>query len=136
VEIKSGFYPLFYFLKILKKFEKMLDKHIFVCYNEYTKFGRDTIMTEAQRKSNTLWRGVPMRFWYEICEHYDEDKLLNADGDIIFVDKQIGLSLFIGRRVLWDFSLSKELYEVRKEEFLDDEGYHDYDLYEVRLHQL
>lgn len=93
-------------------------------------------MTEAQRQSNTLWRGVPMRFWYEICEHYDADKLLNADGDIIFVDKQIGPSLFVGRRVLWDFSLSKELYEVHKEEFLDNEGYHDYDLYEVRLHQL
>lgn len=90
-------------------------------------------MTEAQKNNNTKWRGVPMRLWYEICEHYDEKKLLNADGDVIFIEEQMGTSFFIGRRVLWNFSLSKELYEVRKEEFFDDEGYHDYDLYEVQL---
>lgn len=65
------------------------------------------------------WRNVRSDYWLEICKHYDEDKLLNCYGDVFYIEDEQVLSqdekCYIGRRVLWGFGLSKEVYEITEE---------------------
>lgn len=84
-------------------------------------------------KPQSTWRGVRMDFWQHICTKYKESDLLNADGDIFFIDEKVDSEYFIGRRVLWNLELSKEQYNIYSYREMDSDGELDYITFEVEL---
>lgn len=71
------------------------------------------------------WRNTDIYFWERICEHFKESDLLNCYGDIFFITDRDG-EYYLGRRVLWNFRLSEELYEIH--ETMDDYDVVDYEI--------
>lgn len=79
-------------------------------------------------------RNVRIDFLAEIYKHFDERNILNAYGDIFFVDSKTiedDVVIYIGRRVLWSMMLSNEKYLIRQIPVFDEDGYqdgYDYDI--------
>jgi hypothetical protein len=97
-------------------------------------------LNEAQSKKWELekndrdceWRNTKMSYWKDICSKYPEEKLLNCYGDIFFIDLD-DEDCAIGRRVLWNFGLSTERYEIQKIVETDCDGNYDYTDYEISV---
>lgn len=96
-------------------------------------------LTERKFESNAEWRGVKIEHWHDICCHYNEDLLLNADGDIFFVEKKdfdtYNSRAYIGRRVLWNMQLSTERYMVFETPIYDVDGEFECNEYTVELYK-
>lgn len=82
-------------------------------------------------RPDTKWRGVRDEFWREICKIHNEEKLINAGGDILFIDEKVDNCHWVGRRVLWNLQLSEEQYDIYEEELYDSDGDYDGVAYEV-----
>ena len=62
-----------------------------------------------------------------------EENLVNANGDVIFIDEKTNNEHYVGRRVLWNLELSKEKYDVYITREVDSDGEYDYTDFEVEL---
>lgn len=85
---------------------------------------------------NFEWRNTKMIYWQDICGKYNEDKLLNAYGDIFFIEERDISSegeRYVGRRILWNLGLSNEKYEIFGERVYDSDGDYEGMDYEVRV---
>lgn len=74
-----------------------------------------------QTRDNKEWRNLKVSYWRDICLKYDENKLLNCNGDVFYIKERFA-DEYIGRRVLWNFKLSEEKYlitETNTEDYLD-----------------
>lgn len=84
------------------------------------------------------WANTRMDFWEVICQKYDMNDLLNCYGDIFFVQERgkdfDGTPWYIGKRVLWNLSLSEELYKITRQDECDADGEYDYSIYDIKLH--
>ena len=78
-------------------------------------------------KPEATWRNTKLSFWREICLRYDEKDLLNCYGDIFYIDDHYG-DCYVGRRVLWNFELSKEQYEITGVDEDENGDYYDYEI--------
>ena len=75
-------------------------------------------------------RNVKLIFWKEIIKRFKPEDLLNCYGDIFFIEEK-NESSYIGRRVLWNFGLSKEtyiIYTTANTDVDDDYTYTDYEI--------
>ena len=63
-----------------------------------------------------------MTYWIDVCSKYPEEKLLNCDGDIFYIEQKDNKT-YLGRRVLWNLELSDELYRISEEDFDDFTSY-------------
>lgn len=75
-------------------------------------------------------RNVLVGFWAKIREKYNEDCLLNCDGDVFYIDERQG-NKYMCRRVLWSLDLSREKYEILQEIETDADGEYNYTYYEI-----
>lgn len=83
-------------------------------------------------KPEATWRNTKLSFWREICLRYDEKDLLNCYGDIFYIDDHYG-DCYVGRRVLWNFELSKEQYEIRCVDEIDSDGEYELTNYDIEV---
>lgn len=81
-------------------------------------------------KDDVKCRNVLVAFWTKICERYNEDCLLNCDGDVFYIDERQG-NKYMCRRVLWSLDLSRERYEIVERIETDIDGEFDYRYYEM-----
>ena len=84
------------------------------------------------------WRNTKMSYWKDICAKYPEDKLLNCFGDIFYIDKKdagFDTNYYLGRRVLWNLSLSEEQYKITETIEHDSDGFYDHTDYEIKVVQ-
>ena len=96
-------------------------------------------LMEKNCETISEWRNVKIKYWYDICCHYNEEFLLNADGDIFFIEKKdfdtYNSKAYIGRRVLWNMQLSTERYIVFETPIYDVDGEFEYNEYLVELYK-
>ena len=77
-------------------------------------------------------RNVKLMFWKEIIKRFKSEDLLNCYGDIFFIEDKTD-SAYIGRRVLWNFGLSKETYIIYTTSNFDVDGDYTYTDYEIEV---
>lgn len=77
-------------------------------------------------------RNVKLLFWKEIIKRFKPEDLLNCYGDIFFIEEKNERS-YIGRRVLWNFGLSKETYIIYTTLNSDVDGDYTYTDYEIEV---
>lgn len=86
---------------------------------------------ELEHKATDLsWRNTSMVFWKAICNVYDPKDLLNCYGDIFFILERHG-DTYIGQRVLWNLSLSKERYIIEEVKDIDCYGEYNAEYYNI-----
>lgn len=74
--------------------------------------------------------------WRKACEMYSEKNLLDANGDIFYIlEKEEGFYniIYVAKRVLWNFHLSNERYNVVLVRMADNEGNYEYTDYNVQV---
>ena len=87
-------------------------------------------------------RNTDTYFVKKIEEKYPYGKILNAYGDIFYIDDYVldsytkGFSrfndiIYTGRRILWNLELSKEKYQIRQIPVTDEDDNYDLPDYEV-----
>lgn len=86
----------------------------------------------ADNDADKEFRGVKMDFLCEIYKKYDEQQVLNADGDIFYI-KSVSSGQYIGQRILWNLELSNELYIITKTPIYDIDGEFEYYKYDVEV---
>lgn len=107
------------------------------CYNELSK-ARKELWNAEKDLTEGEWRNTKMSYWKDICAKYPEDKLLNCHGDIFYIDKKdadFDTNYYLGRRVLWNLSLSEEQYEITETIVYDSDDFYDYTDYEIKVVQ-
>ena len=87
---------------------------------------------EESMKNETKYRSVKMSYWNDICEKYNENNLVNCDGDIFFID-ETHADYLIGRRVLWSLDLTNEHYKIIPITDKDDDGIEYVLTYKIKL---
>lgn len=96
-----------------------------------------TRLTQIKCDSMAEWRGVKVDCWRDICHRYNEESLINADGDIFFIHKKdfetYNSKAYFGRRVLWNLKLSEEKYVIFETPIYDIDGEFLYYEYVVEL---
>ena len=117
--------------------EQEFDKHIKEQINLYKKlqeniieFSRLQKMIKSNEDFESTWRNTKFSYWKDICLKYDEKNLLNCYGDIFFIDERHE-NYYIGRRVLWNFELSKEQYYI--DEIIDCSADGEYNFTEYKI---
>lgn len=116
--------------KIISANNKVAD-----CYKELSK-ARQELWEAEKDLTECEWRNTKISYWKDICAKYPEDKLLNCYGDIFFIDKKdadFDTNYYLGRRVLWNLSLSEEQYEIEEKIEHDSDGFYDYTDYEIKV---
>ena len=122
-----------------EQMEKIINANnkVVECYNELSK-ARKELWNAEKDLTEGEWRNTKMSYWKDICAKYPEDKLLNCYGDIFFIDKKIAdfdTTYYLGRRVLWNLSLSEEQYRIIERDEYDSEGNYDNTDYEIKVVQ-
>lgn len=82
------------------------------------------------------WRNTKMSYWKDICAKYPENKLLNCYGDIFYIDEKetdFDTNYYLGRRVLWNLSLSEEYYEIIETIEYDKDGDYEFEDYSIKV---
>lgn len=105
------------------------------CYNELSK-ARKELWNAEKDLTEGEWRNTKMSYWKDICEKYPENKLLNCYGDIFFIDKKTAdfdTNYYLGRRVLWNLSLSEEQYEIIETVEYDENGDYEFEDYSIKV---
>ena len=105
------------------------------CYNELSKVRKELWNAEKDLTEGE-WRNTKMSYWKDICAKYPEDKLLNCYGDIFYIDEKYAdfdMNCYLGRRVLWNLSLSEEQYMITEIIEHDSDGFYDYTDYEIKV---
>lgn len=117
--------------------EQDFDKQIKEQINLYKKlqeniieFSRLQKMIKSNEDFESTWRNTKFSYWKDICLKYDEKNLLNCYGDIFFIDERHE-DYYIGRRVLWNFELSKEQYYI--DEIIDCSADGEYNFTEYKI---
>lgn len=88
------------------------------------------------RIAESTWRNTNLYFWHKITEHYNSEFLLNCYGDIFYIEeKEVDGddTRYVGRRILWNFNLSQERYEIFETKERYDDGEIDYVNYEINV---
>ena len=82
---------------------------------------KDQLWNLEYQGSDITYRNVPVSLLEYIYTKFPQDKVLNCYGDIFLIEeKHIGT--YIGNRILWDLSLSKEKYVIEQFDYVDDDG--------------
>lgn len=107
------------------------------CYKELSEARQELWKAEyCLAEVECEWRNTKMSYWKDICAKYPENKLLNCYGDIFFIDKKIAdfdTTYYLGRRVLWNLSLSEEHYEIIKTIEYDENGDYEFEDYSIKV---
>lgn len=123
-------------LNEMREYLKLMDE-----FNQRSKECEKIYRDLTQRKCETMadWRGVKINYWHDICCHYNEEFLLNADGDIFFIEQKDfdteTSKKYICRRVLWNMQISAEKYIVYETPIYDVDGEFEYNEYVVELYK-
>lgn len=120
-----------------EQMEKIISANnkVIKCYKELST-ARQELWKAEYCLAECEWRNTKIDYWKDICAKYPEEKLLNCYGDIFFIDKKTSdfdISYYLGRRVLWNLSLSEEYYEITERIEFDSEGDYDYADYEIKV---
>lgn len=105
------------------------------CYNELSK-ARKELWNAEKDLTECEWRNTKISYWKDICAKYSEDKLLNCYGDIFYIDEKdadFDTTYYLGRRVLWNLSLSEEHYEIIKTIEYDENGDYEFEDYSIKV---
>lgn len=109
------------------------------CYKELSIARQELWKAEyCLAEAECEWRNTKMNYWKDICAKYPENKLLNCYGDIFYIDKKeidFDTNYYLGRRVLWNLSLSEERYVIEERIEHDSEGNYDNTDYEIKVVQ-
>ena len=116
--------------KIVWANDKVVELHKMLSKAQKELWDAEKGLTECE------WRNTKMSYWKDICAKYPEDKLLNCYGDIFFIDKEMAdfdTTYYLGRRVLWNLSLSEEHYEIVKTIEYDADGDYEFEDYSIKV---
>lgn len=106
------------------------------CYKELSIAHQELWKAEyCLAEAECEWRNTKMSYWKDICAKYPENKLLNCYGDIFYIDKKetaFDTTYYLGRRVLWNLSLSEEHYEIIKTIEYDEDGDYEFEDYSIK----
>lgn len=118
-----------------EQMEKIINANnkVVECYNELSK-ARKELWNAEKDLTEGEWRNTKMSYWKDICAKYPEEKLLNCYGDIFYIDERhIDKGFYVGRRVLWNLSLSNEQYYIEEIVEVDSDGEYDYTDYVISI---
>lgn len=120
-----------------EQMEKIISANnkVFECHKMLSKAQKE--LWDAEKGlTECEWRNTKIGYWKDICAKYPEEKLLNCYGDIFFIDKKTAdfdTSYYLGRRVLWNLSLSEECYEIIETIEYDEDGDYEFEDYSIKV---
>ena len=97
------------------------NRHVAKCYAELADARQKLWQAEAGFQ-DCYYKNVKMTYLIDVCSKYPEEKLLNCDGDIFYIEQNDDKTC-LGRRVLWNLELSEELYRISEEDFNEFTSY-------------
>ena len=110
--------------KIIKLNNKIAD-----CYNKLANAQAELWEIEKDL-TDGYWRNIKIDYWKDICEKYQEEKLINCYGDVFYIDEKYN-NEYVGRRVLWNLGLSDEKYEIQ--EIIENDSYCNSDYIDYKI---
>ena len=82
---------------------------------------KDQLWNLEYQGADITYRNVPVSLLEYIYTKFPQDKVLNCYGDIFLIEEK-HIETYIGNRILWDLSLSKEKYLIEQCDDISEDG--------------
>ena len=98
-----------------------------------------SILNKLLSNVDITYKNVDGRILQVVDEKYKHQDYVIVDGEIYVVKKFLKCEgkdrLFLGQKLKFDMSTTKEFYQVREFDVLDSDGEYDYTDYEIELYK-